>query len=88
MAPADAEGKPSQAGQTPVLWPGRWLVSGAENGAASGALWLLPVPEAASLCSPHSHLQIAHRGVLELRWLPTEPEAEASRAGRTPVLWP
>jgi hypothetical protein len=24
MAPADAEAKPSRAGQTPVLWPGRW----------------------------------------------------------------
>jgi hypothetical protein len=27
-----------------------------ENGAASEALWLLPVPEAVSFCSPHSHL--------------------------------
>jgi hypothetical protein len=24
MAPTDAEAKPSQAGRTPVLWPGRW----------------------------------------------------------------
>jgi hypothetical protein len=31
-------------------------VSRAENGAASEALWLSPVPEAASFCSPHSHL--------------------------------
>ena len=45
-------------------------MSGAENGAASGALWLSPVPEAASLCSPHSHLQTARCGVLEQRWLP------------------
>jgi hypothetical protein len=27
-----------------------------ENGAASEALWLSPVPEAFSFCSPHSHL--------------------------------
>jgi hypothetical protein len=27
-----------------------------ENGAAPEVLWLSPVPEAASLCSPHSHL--------------------------------
>jgi hypothetical protein len=29
-----------------------------EKGAASEALWLLPVPEAVSFCSPHSHLCI------------------------------
>jgi hypothetical protein len=34
-----------------------------ENGAASEALWLSPVPEAASLCSPYSHLQTACLGV-------------------------
>ena len=27
-----------------------------EKGAASEALWLLPVPEAVSFCNPHSHL--------------------------------
>jgi hypothetical protein len=27
-----------------------------KKGAASEALWLLPVPEAVSFCSPHSHL--------------------------------
>ena len=41
---------------------------------------LSPVPEAASLCIPHSHLQTARHGVLEQRWLPREPEAEASQA--------
>jgi hypothetical protein len=45
-------------------------LSGAENGTASGALWLSPVLEAASLCSPHSHLQTACRRVPEPRWLP------------------
>ena len=33
-----------------------------KKGAASEALWLLPVPEAVSFCSPHSHL---HRLVSE-----------------------
>ena len=30
-------------------------LSGAENGAASEALWLSPVPETAGLCIPHPH---------------------------------
>ena len=30
-------------------------LSGAEDGAASEALWLLPVPETAGLCIPHPH---------------------------------
>jgi hypothetical protein len=59
MAPVEPEADASRARQTPVLWwgagGGGWL-SGAENGDASEDLWLLPVPEAASLCSPHSHL--------------------------------
>jgi hypothetical protein len=41
---------------------------------------LSPVPEAASLCIPCSHLQTAGHGVLERRWLPREPEAKASQA--------
>ena len=45
-------------------------LSGAENGAASEALWLSPGPEAAGLCVPHSHPQIARRGVPEPRWPP------------------
>jgi hypothetical protein len=56
MAPTDPEAKSSQDGWTPVLCQeGGWL-SGAKRGATSEALWLLPVPEAASLCSPHSPL--------------------------------
>jgi hypothetical protein len=31
-------------------------MSGAQNVSASVDLWLLPVPEAVSFCSPHSHL--------------------------------
>ena len=42
-------------------------LSGAGNGAASEALWLSPVPEAAGLCVPHSHPQTAGRGVSEPR---------------------
>jgi hypothetical protein len=30
-------------------------LSGAENGVASDALWLSPVPETAGLCIPHPH---------------------------------
>jgi len=45
-------------------------LSGAENGAASEALWLSPVPEAAGLCVPHSHPQTACHGVPEPRWPP------------------
>jgi hypothetical protein len=45
------------------LWPGGPLcshqegsqLSGAEDGASSEALWLLPVPETAGLCIPHPH---------------------------------
>jgi hypothetical protein len=67
VAPEEPEAEPPRPGGHLSFGPeGGWL-SGAKNGAASGALWLLPVPEAASLCSPHSHLQTAHRGVLEQR---------------------
>jgi hypothetical protein len=65
------------------------LLSGAEDGAASEALWLSPVPETAGLCISHPlPMQPALRGVLEPRRLPPEPEAETSWAGRTPVLSP
>ena len=47
---------PGPGGHLSSGWEGGRM-SGAENGAASEALWLLPVPEAASLYSPHSHLQ-------------------------------
>jgi hypothetical protein len=56
-------------------------LSGAENGATSGVLWLLPVPEAASLRSPHSHLQTARHGVPEQRWLPQKLRQKPPGAG-------
>jgi hypothetical protein len=56
MAPAEPEAEASRARRTPVLCPEGGQLSGVENGAASEALWLSPVPEAASLCIPHSYL--------------------------------
>jgi hypothetical protein len=56
VAPAEPETEASGAVQTPVLCPEGGRLSGAENGVASVALLLSRVPEAASLCSPHSHL--------------------------------
>jgi hypothetical protein len=53
MAPVDPE---AEAVRIPVLCPESGRLSGAKNGAPSEALWLLPVPEAASLCIPHCHL--------------------------------
>jgi hypothetical protein len=49
MAPSCTLGKPFLAGKVPrCLEP--------ETGTVSESLWLLPVPEAVSFCSPHSHL--------------------------------
>ena len=85
-------------------------LSGAEDGAASEALWLSPgrspvvwsrrwrrlrssVALACTrncwpLYSTPSPVQPALLGVPEPRWLPPEPEAETSQAGRIPVLSP
>ena len=57
MAPADAEAKPFRAGQTPVLWPGRCPdVWSSKRGPPQKLCGSLPIPEAVSFCSPHSHL--------------------------------
>jgi hypothetical protein len=66
---------------------GGWL-SGAENGTTSEALWLSPVPEAASLCSPHSYLQTAHCGDPELSWLPWNLRQKPPRPADTCPLAP
>ena len=66
---------------------GGWL-SGAENGTTSEALWLSPVPEAASLCSPHSHLQTARCGDPELSWLPWNLRQKPPRPADTCPLAP
>ena len=57
MAPPGAPAKalPGRADTSPLAGK----VSGClepKTGSASEALWLLPVPEAISFCSPHSHL--------------------------------
>ena len=72
MSPPDAVVKPSWAGVDTSPLAGK--VPGClepKTRFASEALWVLPVPEAVSLCSPHSHL---HRPVLveprNPRWLP------------------
>jgi len=49
MSPPGALAKPSQAGKVPGCLE-------QETGSSPEAMWLLPVPEAVSFCSPHSHL--------------------------------
>jgi hypothetical protein len=57
MSLADVPAKASMAGLMPLLWqircPDIWT---AKRGSATEALCLLPVPEAVSFCSAHSHL--------------------------------
>ena len=57
MVPPDAMAKPSWAGVDTSPLAGKvhgFLVPEARS--AAEVLWLLPVPEAVSLASPHSHL--------------------------------
>jgi hypothetical protein len=55
MAPPDVVAKPSWVGRTRAgKVPGRLEP---ETQSAPEALWLPPVPEAVSFCSPHSHLR-------------------------------
>jgi hypothetical protein len=56
MSPADIRQNPPRLGGH--LSTGREGAGmfGARKGAASEALWLPPVPEAVSFCSPHTHL--------------------------------
>jgi hypothetical protein len=57
MSPADAQSKPSTGWVDTYPLVGK--VPGClepEKGAASEALWLPPIYEAVSFCSPHSHL--------------------------------
>ena len=72
-----------------LLWPGRWPVVWSRR-------WRRLRSSVALACSRNcwplystpSPVQPALLGVPEPRWLPPEPEAETSRAGRTPVLSP
>ena len=87
MAPVYPEGKASQARQTPVLWPGMWP-----------DVWSLKMVLPQKLCGSHLSQKLLASVVHTLTcagcFLPSpgtkvataEPEAEASRAGRTPVL--
>jgi hypothetical protein len=89
MAPEDPEAKASQAGWTPVLWPGRWP-----------DVWSQKMALPQKLCSSHVSQNLLASVVHTLScadclpWSPetkvasAEPEAEASLAGQTPVLWP
>ena len=88
-APADTEAKASWAGQTPVLWPGRWLdVSSLKRDAASEALWLPPVPEAVRFCMHTLTCADYFQQSPRTKMANSDPEANASWTGRTPVLWP
>jgi hypothetical protein len=85
MEPVDPEARASWAGQTPDLWCLK-----PENDTYSEALWLSPVPEAVSFCSPYTHLcrllsaESRNQGVSRWSWV----KILVSRARWTPVLWP
>jgi hypothetical protein len=88
MAPTDPEAKASQDGWTPVLWPGRWP-----------DVWslktVLPQKLRGSRLSQKLLASVVHTLTCAdcplrnpgTKVAPAELEAEASRAGRTPVLW-
>jgi hypothetical protein len=87
MAPADPEAKASQAGQTPVLWPGRWP-----------DVWSLKTALPQKLCgsrlSQKLFVSVVHTLACADYFLwspgtkmaPAEPESKASHAWWTPVL--
>jgi hypothetical protein len=88
MSPADAQANPPRLARHISSGREGARMSGAENGDASEALWLLPVPEAVSFCRPHSHLCrvvsvgsgiqiVSHRclGKILPRWVDTYPLA-------------
>jgi hypothetical protein len=88
MACVDPEAKASQAGQTPVLWPGRWLDVWSQNTA---------LPQ--KLCGSHMSQKLLASVVHTLtcadyflrspgiKMAPGDPEAKAYQAGWIPVLW-
>jgi hypothetical protein len=53
--PQGPEAQTSRAGGSLCTHQEGGRLSGAEDGAASEALWLSPVPETAGLCIPHRH---------------------------------
>ena len=86
MAPEDLEAKASQAEWTPVLWPGRWT-----------DVWSLKMALPQKLCGSRLSQKLLASVFHTLtsadcpprspgtKMASAEPEAEASRAGRTPV---
>jgi hypothetical protein len=91
--PLGPEAKTSRAGRIPVLSPGRWPVVWSRRWCCLRSSLALACPRNCwPLYSTTSPLQLALHGVPEPRRLLPGPEAETSRAGRTPVLstvrWP
>jgi hypothetical protein len=58
-----------------------------EMGPALEVLWLLPVPEVVSFCSPHSHLCRLVLAGSGNRDVSSRCSGKASRAGKTTLLW-
>jgi hypothetical protein len=88
MAPALPEAKASQAGWTPVLWPGRWPDVWSPKTALPQMLCGFRLSQ--KLLASVVHTLTCRLPATESRNIgsPAEPEAEASQAGWTPVLWP
>jgi hypothetical protein len=90
LQPPGPEAETSRAGQTPVLSPGRWLVVWSRRWRhLRSSVALACLRNGWPLYSTLSPVQPDLRGVLEPRRLPPPgPEAQTSRAGRTPVHSP
>jgi hypothetical protein len=87
--PPEPEAETSRARRTPVLSPGRWPVVWSPRWHHLRSSVALACPRNCwPLYSTPSPVQPALHGLPVPRWLPPEPEAETSRAGRTPVLSP
>jgi hypothetical protein len=88
VAPAEPEAEASRGRWTPVLWPGSWPVVWSRK-------WCLLRGSVALAC-PRNFWPLFHTLTCAdcPQWSPgtkvasAEPEAEASRVGQSPVLWP
>ena len=88
MSSTDPEAKSSWAGRTPVLWPERWLDVWSLKRALPQKLCgsCLSQKLSASVCTL-SPVQTTFQQSPGTKMAPADPEAKASRAWRTPVLW-